>query len=243
MISADFLGRTGNNMFQYAMARTIAESKGFHFWFNKKKFAHHEIFNLDFGFNDAPIQQVYGESGHTFDPNVFNVGDNIVFNGYWQCEKYFDHDKARQWFKFDSTAKAEEILSTHPIDQYCYINLRGTDMKLISSQKLDVGYYNDGIRIMRLFLPDIKFLVITDDVEYGHEYFPDLEITTNDVHTDFCLLNRAKYLIIANSTFSWWAAWLNLNNVVIAPYGWSNTHINKWVFSPADIKVERWLWI
>jgi hypothetical protein len=90
---------------------------------------------------------------------------------------------------------------------------------------------------------DFKFVIITDDVDYGHEYFPDYPIMCNSVTVDFTLLNKAKYLIIANSTFSWWAAWLNLDNYVIAPQGWLNVNIDKWKPSPYDIQTDKFIWI
>jgi hypothetical protein len=89
----------------------------------------------------------------------------------------------------------------------------------------------------------MKFLVITDDIPFGHEYFPDFPVISNSVRTDFTLLKSAKHLILADSSFAWWAAWLNEDNFVVAPHGWLNVNINKWLFSPKDIKVNRFVWI
>lgn len=246
MIEATLMGgsRLGNQMFIYATCRTIAEAKGYQFFINPQTWLGEKLFHLNFGGREgAPITQEYKETEMGYDPKIWDIEDGTRLVGYFQSEKYFDHDKARKWFKLWPDDDAEDILMKYPVDEYCYINLRGTDVKELGCQKLSLEYYRDAIDVMRTINPNFKYVVVTDDTPFGKEYFPDFPVMTNSVRTDFTLLNRAKYLILADSSFAWWAAWLNEKNFVVAPHGWLNVNINKWIFSPGDIKVNRFVWI
>lgn len=100
-----------------------------------------------------------------------------------------------------------------------YVNLSETD------------YYE---RAMAMF-PGEKFLVFSDDPEWCKEKFkdnPDVQVMEKgDEIEDFNLLASCKDLIIANSSFSWWAAYLNPNEVkkVIAPKSWYKDGIQRTV--------------
>jgi hypothetical protein len=83
----------------------------------------------------------------------------------------------------------------------------------------------------------MKFLVITDDVEYAKSYMP-FEIPTLhfEIGLDFYIVNNAKWLIIANSTFSWWAAWLNQKvNKIIAPKYFISHNLSDGYWSVGEI--------
>ena len=65
----------------------------------------------------------------------------------------------------------------------------------------------------------MQFLIISDDVECAKSYMPfDIKAIHFDIGFDFYVVNQAKWVIISNSTFSWWAAWLNDKaNKILAP--------------------------
>lgn len=244
MIEVTLKGRMGNNLFQYAVCRSVAEKNGYDWFIHEKDWLGKSLFNVSFGGRGgADITREFIEGEHRYHPEVWDIEDGTRLVGYFQSEKYFDHMKVRKWFKLWPDIDAEIFIEHHPLDEYCYINLRGTDVKELGCQKLSRDYYTQAIEIMKIMKPDIKFVVVTDDIPFGQEYFPEYEVTSNTVRMDFTLLNRAKWVILANSTFSWWAAWLNQNNFVIAPQGWLNVNINKWETIPHDIKVNRWNWI
>jgi hypothetical protein len=246
MIEAQLIGRLGNQMFQYATCRTIAEKLGYSFYINPSTWLGFDLFHVFFGEKKgANLTHRYEEGELRYDPRIMDIKDGTWLEGYFQSEKYFDNDKAREWFKIcpPNDKKVDKIMSQYPIDEYCYINLRGTDVKEMGVQKLHIDYYHKAREIVLSQNPNMKFIVITDDEPYGHEYFPDYPVMNNSVRVDFMLLNRAKYLILANSSFAWWAAWLNLDNFVITPHGWLNVNINNWKPMPEDIKVARFIWI
>jgi hypothetical protein len=226
-------------MFRYAVARTVAERKGYNFFIDKTLWCGHGLFDLDFGVIDGDIKQTfYDTDQQEFNPAIYDVEDFTLLWGFFQSEKYFDHDKVRQWFKV--------ILEVPPFaDNYCLIHFRGKDYNDFPQSiiQLPESYYNEGKTRMHQINPEMKFLIITDDKIEAERRFPNDEISNKTSIEDFALLNKAKYLIISNSTFSWWAAWLNLQNVVIAPTGWYNYNRDKNIFYPTDIKVDRFIWI
>ena len=101
---------------------------------------------------------------------------------------------------------------------------------------------------MRSIKPDIKFVVITDDIELASKYFNGFQILTNDMKTDYTYMRYSKYKILSASTFSWWGAYFSLDDdaIVIAPDRWLNhnyKHSNDDKFYPLDIKTEKFIYI
>jgi len=73
--------------------------------------------------------------------------------------------------------------------------------------------------------------------------FPEFESISNSVEEDFYMLTQAKYMIIPNSSFSWWAAWLNQNEpITIAPDRWFNYNSGD-NFDPIGIKCSKFTYI
>lgn len=245
MIEVQLCGRLGNHLFQYATCRSLAEKKGLNFWVNPSGWGGFDLFNVTFGKRDGVCHTKYQETKLEYDSRIEDVGDFTTLMGFFQSEKYFDHNKARMWFEIfpPNDSLVDDIIQKYPHEEYCYINIRGGDVKFISSQKLKKEYFLNGMDRMREINSVLKFVIITDDPPYAKEYFPNIPILNNSLRTDFLLMHRAKYLIMANSSMCWWASWLNPDNIVIAPHGWLNVNINKWEFSPRDIKVDRWEWI
>lgn len=248
MLSCELLGPydprntgLGNQLFLYALTRTVAEMKGYNFYINAKQWQGHRLFDLDMGVKDGDIKHIFSDSyEQTFDPAVFDVEDFTSFNGNFESEKYFNHEKVRQWFN-PKIKKVNEYI----FDKYCFIHFRGGDYSIPpwDTIQLPMAYYNEAKEMMLTINPDLKFAVVTNAYMEAFKLFNGDIIISNSIEEDFALLASARYLIISNSSFSWWTAWLNPNNTVIAPQGWFNYNTDKQKFSPADIKVERFIWI
>ena len=239
MIEPTLFGALGNQMFGYAVARTVAEKKGYNFYIDKERWWDTEVFDLDYGMKDGDYRYTFKDTQEqAFNPKIFDVKDFTLLYGFFQSEKYFDHDKARKWF-----VPKEKIETTY--DNHCFIHYRGLDYNepFWECNRLPMSYYDEAMERVLSLNPHVTFIVITDDRKEAGNLFPNETVVSSSVAMDFALLNASKYVIVSNSSFSWWAAWLNPNNIVIAPEGWFNYNTNKKVFLPADIFVPRWIWI
>ncbi|MDD2505652.1 MAG: alpha-1,2-fucosyltransferase, partial [Bacilli bacterium] len=108
-----------------------------------------------------------------------------------------------------------------------------------------INYYNKAIDIVTKENPEAVFFVFSDDCDWArnnlkinHEkYFIDFNGKEN-CHEDIRLMSLCKHNIIANSSFSWWGAWLNnnKNKIVVAPKKWFNVKINT-----KDLVPENWI--
>lgn len=82
----------------------------------------------------------------------------------------------------------------------------------------------------------MKFILITDDPECAKAFMPfDIPTYHLDIGFDFYVVNQAKWVILSNSTFGWWAAWLNNNvNKILAPKYWARHNISDGYWSIGD---------
>jgi hypothetical protein len=246
-VSMTRAARMCNQLFQYAMLRSVAEKNGYNFYIDPDLWYGHDLFDCDLGKKDGHITNDFHElPGQKFNPEVFNASDFTCFQGYWQSEKYFSRDDVKEWFKPIEKQSVWDFRRRFPVGDYCYINVRGTDQRLWH-MTLPKEYYDDAIEIMLNFNRNLRFVVITDDVPLAEEYFPSLQVFSNDRDTDFCLLHGATYLIGAISTFAWWAGYLNDYNVCIFPkhfYHHKTQGVegcNGW--GPMDIHTQKFIWI
>jgi hypothetical protein len=270
MISVYLNGRLGNNLFQYVFCRISSikqncnfyipsskeESISFYNYCSQKTFYYLEkscesnphywtgekLFNIDYGINDGNITRSVG------DIDIENVTDGMILVDFYQSETYMLQYRdiiINEWFKFNSNviSESEHLLDKYNVNEYCYIHLRGTDYKEIPQYFLPIDYYLNAINYIKTFKPDIKLLIITDDIDESKRMFPNVEIIKNTTEIDFYLISQAKYKIIPNSSFSWWASWLSKKNeITVAPNNWFN--YNSGVgFSPQGIKSKFFTYI
>jgi hypothetical protein len=253
MVTIELIGRLGNQMFQYAVCRTVAERNGYKFYIPNNKNSHQqnisEYFNLDMGQIDGVIKNRFLED-HTkqnFDSKIYEISDFTSIWGFYQTEKYFIKNEidVKNWFVITKDLMTESILLKYPVDKYCYIHFRGTDYKTWDGGKrfLPKKYFEDAISKMKSYNTNLNFLVVTDDEESAYEYFNGFEIISNEMMVDFKLIYFSKYCIIPNSTFSWWAAWLSEKELTIAPNNWLNYNKPEEGFYPIDIKSQKFKYV
>ena len=255
------LGRLANQMFQYASLKGIARNRGFDFCIPPKNvFGQQDpMVRLDLNLYDVfdienknqiglvPNQATY-ESSHTFDEVIFNqIPDGRDLIGYFQTEKYFKHieDEIRDDFAFkrellipclefrDSLGSSAIALHVRRGD---YVNNPNHPV-----QTLD--YYS---RALDNLPDDRSVLIFTDDENWCNqqELFSGdrFMISQNSsVDADLCLMSLCSYHVIANSSFSWWGAWLANSEKIIAPKNWFGGEcINKDV---RDMAFGNWIWL
>ena len=171
------------------------------------------------------------EPAFHFFPEFFSLPDKTNLMGYFQTEKYFEHcsDLIREFFQFDSETikKAQNNFPFFPSNiEFVSIHLRRGDYVGLQQfhPVMDADYYFDA---MSEFMEgNYFFLIFSDDIVYCKELFGEQEnivyIEGNDPEVDICMMSMCDHNVIANSSFSWWGAWLNTNpnKKVVAPKKW-----------------------
>ena len=81
---------------------------------------------------------------------------------------------------------------------------------------------------MKSINPNINFLLITDDIDCANQYMPfKIPALHNEIGFDYYVINQAKYVILSNSSFGLWAAWLNKNaKLILAPKYWAAHNVS-----------------
>lgn len=236
MITYSYLGRNGrlgNQMFQYALLlgvqakldriivlnETIGniqlfqcfDIKGCHFFNERDVFAPHK----------------FEERQFHFDKKVFRTEDHTDFKGYFQTERYFEHcrDKVREVFTFkpEIQQRANNWIEPYKHHNLVSLHVRRTDyVHLPNHHPLCTSdYYKAAIAEF----PDAHFIIFSDDIEWCKENLQLENATFADTGSDYvdlCVMSMCNHHIIANSSYSWWGAWLNPSETkrVIAPKIW-----------------------
>jgi hypothetical protein len=242
MISVKLIGRLGNHLWQYAVCRTIAEKRGYLFHI-PRDFLGSDLFDCTLGIEkDLTYKEHYDAfmcssmTAQFFNPNIFNIKDFTRLVGFFQTERYIADNKSniQNWFSLKNVNK--NLLSELNLDgEVCLINFRGGDYKTFSDHFLGESYWRYAVAEMIKINKNMRFVVITDDVTEAQIFFPGYPVYHFSVADDFCVISHAKYLIIANSTFSWWAAWLNKRSLItIAPKYWFKFNSSSGWWAPAE---------
>ena len=217
--------------------------------------------NVDFGKPVEGITTEYHEVWKTIhhadevnitmlNEGLYNIGDNTIMlgangakGGIYQSEDYLIERKSdvEKWFEIKEESKASydkklEEIGVSLDENLCVINFRGGEYKTIPNVLLRREYWRDAVNHMLSLNPNMKFLLITDDVACANSFMPfPMQAIHVDVGFDFYVVNQAKWLIISNSTFGWWAAWLNKKaDKIIAPKYWARHNVSDGYWATGD---------
>lgn len=233
-------GRHCNKLFQIAAVIGTAIKHGFTWGVPSFEWA--QYFKNPFP-EIQPTENYYQENG--FHYNEINVQDATRLSGYWQSEKYFKHCEAyvREQFEFtdEIILKMKTKYGFLLESNLCAVHVRRTDyVSNPNHLALPFEYY----RRAMIGMPGKTFLVFSDDINYCKQNFPGnmFFVTGNSDIEDFVLMTLCKDHIIANSTFSWWAAWLckHENKRIIAPKVWFGKGL-KYTHDTKDLIPEGWI--
>ena len=253
------IGRLANQMFQYASLKGIAKNKGYSFCIPPR-----EVFgrlDIDVRNSDIMLYDIFDleskntieltsrpmirETIHTFDKALFDFcPDNIDLVGYFQTEKYFKHieDEIREDFRFkkDLLETCQSFIGGETIS----LHIRRGDYVINSNHPVQPkSYYREALS---KFPTELPVVIFSDDPEWckKQEIFDEDRFRISEGNTsdyDLCLMSLCKYHIIANSTYSWWGAWLAKSEKVIAPKTWfAGDCVNK---SVKDIPFDNFEFI
>lgn len=191
-----------------------------------------------------PLCRLYKEPGdYIFDPGFFQCPDGSYISGFWQTEKYFQdiEDTIRSDFKFVIEPSGENKIWLEKINSCMAVSVhvrRGDVISVAKTNKLygviTAEFYKKAISKMTESYKDTVFFFFSDDIEWVKENikttYPAYYVDANDDahnYEDLRLMSSCKHHIIANSSFSWWGAWLNPDKQkkVIGPAKWMSTRI------------------
>jgi hypothetical protein len=181
--------------------------------------------------------RLYVERHFHYDPGVLSARAGAWLVGYWQSPKYFEsaaetlkHQFGRTNLSEDSERICENIAITNSV---CLHVRRGDYLGTSTHGVCDADYYRQAIQLLSRELEDPHFFIFSDDPEWARM---NVRVTgrgstvvdvngPEQAHEDLMLMSTCKHFIIANSTFSWWAAWLSTHEKkrVVSPMRWFAT--------------------
>ncbi len=265
MLIVQIVGGLGNQMFQYALARSLHE-QGYEVKLDISAFESYKLhggyqllkYNISIPIATAeeinklkinklfvafekflhiPFSKWIREKNFLFQKDLI-TSDNVYISGYFQTEKYFLEIRNILLEEFvltqsisnytnsmkESIEKTEQSVSLH-VRRGDYIN---NPIALKTHGICSLEYYKTAINFLEKQYSNITFFLFSDDVDWVRE---NLSIKNSVVvaseekrlpHEDIYLMSLCRHNIIANSSFSWWGAWLNQNTskIVVAPQRW-----------------------
>ena len=232
-------GRLGNQLFQFAFLFGLSKAKGYDFCIPPNT----DLLNcFDIDCKIAEFKpKVVGrlnknhnitlERAFEYDQNFPNFSDNADYSGYYQTEKYFKHCKSEliQSLKFKEKSKipvnidSKDLVSIHV--------RRGDYVGNKYHPVVGMNYINEAKKIF----PNKKFMVFSDDIEWcKHNNVGDCYAENKNHYVDLYQMTLCSGSIIANSSFSWWGAYLG-GGKVVAPKDWFRS-----IVVPRDIYCEGW---
>ena len=256
------MGQLGNQMFQYASLKGIARNRGFDYMVannedpvvdalgNRLYTELFNPFNLDVKQGVLETDRYIQEPHFHFSEELFdNCPDNTSLVGYYQTPMYFNHirDEIRKGFTFrkeilepckDMMGKTEDAIALH---------IRRGDF--ITNVE---NHYNQGLeyyeQALKRFDKRREVIIFSDDTEWCNKqklFQPDrfLIAENNSSYVDMCLMSLCTGFIIANSTFSWWPAWLSEaeDKDVVYPKNWVGITGYTKDHDVSDLFPRRWV--
>jgi hypothetical protein len=192
---------------------------------------------------------------HKIDVSIFTDNGNKYYDGYWQNYFYFKdvEDLVRSKFSFKQPLigiNLENFKSIRDNDKSVSIHVRRGDYLKSKYYRgiCDIEYYSASIKYIIDNVNNPVFYVFSNDISWCREHFKPFIIKANFIfinnnkgaysYIDMQLMAACRINIIANSSFSWWAAWLNphFNKLVIAPKKWINADV-KCIYQMPDWKL------
>lgn len=220
MVEVNYKGRLGNNMFQYAFGRIIAETYNLELDANYLKYFENTKEKI-YGKNNIN-NNVQTINGHKNDIENIDSSSFIKLDGYFQYYPMYKNykEKLKKWFYVNS----DDYLNFYPDKNDIIIHIRLRDYKILNFNLKENFYYdfiNENLNNYN------KFWIITD--EKNNKFINELLNINKKVNLfngneieDFCFIKESNNILTSQSTFSWWAAFLSNAKKIYIPYNNNN---------------------
>lgn len=274
MIIFELIGGLGNQMFQYAAARSLSlrmesslrlDTSAFDGYKLHQGFELGRIFNAPINIAERlDLKNILGwkcnptirrflargelklirgknfivEPHFDYWSEINKLSNNCYCIGYWQSERYFrDHsEQIRKDFSFKLPLNEKNLKLAHEINQINAVSLHIRRGDYISNPKAaevhgtcSLDYYRSAVKYIAEKIQFPHFYIFSDDILWVENSlkidYPHVFVSSNqgaESYNDMRIMSMCKHNIIANSSFSWWGAWLNPNpnKIVVAPRQW-----------------------
>lgn len=252
------LGQLGNQMFQVAVTVSHAKKMG-----TKAQFSPWEYKKYFLNPIDDQLDMTFDEKFNGVDHETHFVGDfhyvplpakkNLVLYGFFQSEKYFDIEQIKFHFKpkneFLQVVRKAGSDFLH-LQNLVAIHVRRGDYleKPEFHPILPYSYYQEGLQLLREKYGKLNVVIFSDDMDWCKKHLWDENVhfaEGNSNMVDLYLMAHCRHSIIANSSFSWWGAWLkrlfqdegSTQGTVIAPSPWFGPACN---YDTKDLYCDGW---
>lgn len=187
---------------------------------------------------------IYNNESYAFDEAVLQM-DGYYLEGYWQSEKYFSdiREKILDTYHFPEFSTGLQKEYADQIKNGCSVGVhirRGDYLNYSYLQDIcTMDYYKNAMKYFReIYAGNARFYIFTNDLPWAENHLREEDCcfvrgnSGTESFRDMQLMSLCSHNIVANSSFSWWGAWLNPNpdKVVIAP--------EKWINSPSDEVID-----
>jgi len=270
MLVSQLSGGLGNQMFQWALVRSLSHKFGIPYsldlsFLNRRdlgdSFVYRnydlDIFEINPDFNVPEINHQFNEVSFEFSSALENfisqnLNENILICGFYQSPKYFNEELIRKELVFKNKIEnstmdvinlKREILESNSV----MINVRRGDFLNGDFHGVyGLDYIYSAVETIKSSVENPKFFIFSDDVDWCRENIKlenSLVVSHEFKGPKFShylqLMTSCKHFIISNSSFAWWAAWLNVNpdKIVICPKRW----FNRDDINTSDLIPNGWL--
>jgi hypothetical protein len=295
MIIVKMTGGLGNQLFQYAFARSVSlhlktefklDINPFSTYYKIRKYSlnhfntkqqltrdwdffgfvwlikQNKLFNIFYKYlrlKSKLMPFYYPQQTFHFDPRVFSK-NGTYFDGFWVTEKYFKNIEPIlrkeltlvKPFSKENQTMLKKIKETNAVSIHVRRYITSADKNFGATSELhgtcSIDYYKKAIEHIKQCENNPHFFIFSDNYEWAIKNLKHLPYKMTFLNSankkdyeDLMLMASCKHNIIANSTFSWWGAWLNpnKNKIVIAPSKWFNNV--KENVSTKDVIPESWI--
>lgn len=212
------------------------------------------VYEMFYLFSPPHKRSVYEERQFHYDNNFLKAQHTVFLKGYWMSHKYFQaHEDV---IKKDFTIRKHLVEHLEPLANEMRsrnsvaVHIRCTDRKdaanLLLYGEIPKSYFEAGVEYINEKKGNLHLYIFSDDIELAKKYVPEgydctyvsRHITKNTIE-DMYLMTQCKNAVITNSTFSWWAAYLNRHDdkIIVVPERWYNIA----PFNYSDIYYPGWI--
>ena len=186
------------------------------------------------------LRSVKETTQYRFDPGIFEKGRNVLLYGFWQNERYFQDvaEQLRLELRVRAGPDAENAAMARAMQGVEAVSVHVRRADYVSDSRTlqkhgacSTDYYRAAIRELATSVRNPHYFVFSDDPAWAQANLTFDHPVTFVAHNkadrnyeDLRLMTLCRHHIIANSSFSWWGAWLGTNpgRIVIAPQRWMN---------------------